>query len=107
MTLASVLPVVLRRGRWPAARLFEPHCIEIRRRTRLLDPARGYFELRNLATRVESAVRQPVGAALTGPMVRNEDRVRANGANHHRLRGHLAAPRRHFHPVAVLDTVLP
>src|SRR5262249_4641521 len=51
-------------------------------------------------------MRQPIGAAPIGPMVRDEDSVRPDGAHYHRLQYNVGAARGNLHPVAAGDSVL-
>src|SRR5215831_14713710 len=67
--------------------------------------ASRHLVLRNLAARVERAVREHVGAAPSRPVVRDEDSVRAYGAHYHGLERDGAAARRDGHLVAGLDAV--
>jgi hypothetical protein len=72
----------------------------------LLERARGYLELRNLAARVESAVRHPIRASLASPVVEDRQGIRANGLHHHCLQGHVVSARGYRDPIPILYLIL-
>ena len=49
---------------------------------------------------------EPVCTANASPVIRNEDRVGANGFHYHGANRQIVAPRRHRDPVAVFDAIL-
>src|SRR5215469_12157625 len=71
-----------------------------------LDSARGNFKLRNLAPRIQSPVRQTVGAAYTRPVVGNKDSIGADRFHHQSAKREIIAARGHSNPVAFCDSVL-
>src|SRR5688572_4679185 len=104
--IRSSAPLPLSRQPWNIlcpARLLPPDALQIRRASGLLDPAGRDFVLRNLAAGIDGPMREQVRAPPARPMVRDEDRIRPYGSDHHRFENDLAAPRCHFHPVRIRD----
>ena len=65
-----------------------------------------YFEFGDLTAGVERTVRQPVGASLAGPVIRDKYRIGADGFHQHGLEGYLIPPRSHRDPIPILYLIL-
>src|SRR5439155_26758693 len=68
-----------------------------------LDARGASFEFRNLRSRIERRIRQLIHRQLLAPVIRNEDRVRANRADDEHRKGSFASARCDSHALAIID----
>src|SRR5690242_10708222 len=100
----------MKNWRWPGfiarSLLWLEHLLVGRRPVGAAEAHRADLVLGDLADRVLRRDGQLVGALRSGPVVGDEDGVRADGGHHLRLEGHRAAARLCRRPVAIGDAQL-